>query len=486
MAGNNTNSTIFNVAQLTPVKLVATGNVTATYNNGTANNGVGATLVVAATSLTVDSVLVALNDRLLLPNQTSTFQNGIYKVTDISATVTLTRAGDFHSIEQMQLGANVTAFAGTANAGRIFTFVSPKPGLIGTDAITWSGPEAAVSGATVVNQVVVAADTIGTIKASSGSTATVGEPLIVAGNVTAGLTAGGTPGTFIAFPTTTATGSLILAPVVNSGGNFNTTISNASSVGQSQVVSIPDGGVATSNFLISNSAGTQTVATGSIALTAGNLTAGSSGHAGTVTSFPGTAAQGSLILAGVNNATGNFTTTVSNAAAVAQSQVVSIPDGGGATSNFLLSATASHTQSATGNILLTGNPLTVTKVVTCGQAALASAGKVNVWVPVTGTAQVAILDIKVFFSTGLSGGGGNRLLALSDGTIVFNNAGITAAVLGTPIFTIWGGTGNPITASGVASVSTAGATLFLQYTGGTTDYTAGSVIISVTYAQVTT
>ena len=74
---------------------------------------------------------------------------------------------------------------------------------------------------------------------------------------------------------------------------------------------------------------------------------------------------------------------------------------------------------------------------------------------------------------------------LGDGTTVFNNAGITAAVLGTPIFTIWGGTGNPITASGTISSSAAGANVYLQYSGGSADYNAGSVIIAVTYAQIT-
>lgn len=154
--------------------------------------------------------------------------------------------------------------------------------------------------------------------------------------------------------------------------------------------------------------------------------------------------------------------------------------------NVIQTTVAANTQSITGNVLLNSNPVVVTKAVTAGFAALATAGKINVFVAPTVTAQIAILDIKVLYSSsGLSGGSGNRLLSLADGTLVFNNTGITAALLGTPIFTLWGGTGNPLPSSSEATVSTAGANVYLQYIGGTTDYTAGSVIVAVTYAQVT-
>lgn len=203
----------------------------------------------------------------------------------------------------------------------------------------------------------------------------------------------------------------------------------------------------------------------------GNIQAGKSGTAGTLISFPVTAAKGSLILAAVNN-TGNTNTTISNAA-MGQASVISIPDPGAATSDFVLAQSAIPT-----------NQVTFTVVKTATAAALATAGKVNLIVHPTATAQFAIIDIKVLKSTGLSGGGGDRLLAVSDGTIVFNNAGITAALLGTPILTLWGGTGNPL-AVGASEVSTAGADIFLQYTGGATDYTAGSVQVAVTMVQVT-
>ena len=132
--------------------------------------------------------------------------------------------------------------------------------------------------------------------------------------------------------------------------------------------------------------------------------------------------------------------------------------------------------------LNTGSP--ITNVVTVTSSALASAGKVVIQPHTSSTSQFVVLDVKVLKSTGLSGGGGDRLLAITDGTLVFNNAGITAALLGTPIFTIWGGTGNPINVA-TTDVSTAGADIYFQYTGGATDYTAGSVQIAVTLTKVT-
>lgn len=151
--------------------------------------------------------------------------------------------------------------------------------------------------------------------------------------------------------------------------------------------------------------------------------------------------------------------------------------------SLLTTNNAVLTTDPTGTPTWSTDPFTKTAVVTATAAELKTAGKVNIFVAPTGTAQVAILDIKVFKSTGLSAGGGDRLLSLTDGTLVFNDTGITAALLGTPIFTLWGGSGNPLPSATEATISTAGANVFLQYISGAADYTTGSVIIAVTYVQ---
>jgi hypothetical protein len=235
----------------------------------------------------------------------------------------------------------------------------------------------------------------------------------------------------------------------------------------------------------------------------GGIQAGQSGTAGFFTSFPGTAANGSFIFKAINN-TGNFSSTLSNSN-TAQATVYSLPDTTSATANVLAAgaalvsgnlvaasgtagamvdagfAAASVVQSQS---TAANNHVSFTVVMNLGFAALATAGKVNIVAHPSASSQFVVTDIKVLNSTGLSGGSGNRLLSVTDGTVIWNNAGITAALLGTPIFTLWGGTGNPV-ANGSTQTSTAGADIYFQYTGGTTDYTAGSVTVAVTLVQVT-
>lgn len=482
---------------LTACRLVSTSNITGTYFNGPTNNGVGATLTISASSLTVDSVVCAVGDRILLQTQTNTNEQGIYVVSSIGSVVVLQRAADMQSIEQIRAGQYISIAAGSVNAGNFYTIVEPLPARLGIDTLVFNAQSAAgvvsfSGGASTANAIPVFSDTAGNIKAATGPV-TLGQSLSVTGTVTGStgliattgnitatagnLVAGssGAAGTVGSFPSAATSGELLLAAVTNSSGNFNTTISNASAVGQSQVISVPDSGAATANFILSKSAADQHITVSGLQTDAGALSSGIStgGFVGLVKAFPTTATSGFIALQGAVNASGNFGTTISNSLAQAQAQVITIPDMGAATGQFVLSKSSVPT-----------NQVAFTVVKTAGFAALGTAGKINLVTHPSATAQFAILDIKVLKSTGLSGGGGDRLLAVSDGTIVFNNAGITAALLGTPILTLWGGTGNPL-AVGASEVSTAGADVFLQYTGGTTDFTAGSVQLAVTMVQVT-
>lgn len=177
-------------------------------------------------------------------------------------------------------------------------------------------------------------DTAGTIDDTAGAVQN-------DGNIQAGKS--GTAGSLISFPATAANGSLILA-AINAGANFNTTISN-SIMGQASVVSIPDPGVAASKFLLSDSASSQAIATGNLSLTLGTLTLGSSGHASSLTIFPATAANGTLIIAAAN-AGAAFNLTLSNGA-LAQSSVLTIPDPGAATGFIVVNALQGKMKSVT-------------------------------------------------------------------------------------------------------------------------------------------
>lgn len=84
--------------------------------------------------------------------------------------------------------------------------------------------------------------------------AATGTSLVVSGNLTAGLGAGGSPGTLISFPTTTGKGRLVIAAVDNATGAFDTTLSNATAVGQAQTITFPDAGASTAIVAYTNSA----------------------------------------------------------------------------------------------------------------------------------------------------------------------------------------------------------------------------------------
>lgn len=181
---------------------------------------------------------------------------------------------------------------------------------------------------TIANHLIVSTNTTGTLANRTGTA-------INNGSLQAGLS--GTAGTLISYPGTALKGSLIVAGVANTG-NTNTTISNAA-MGQASVVSIPDPGATTAVFILSATAAAgQTITNGNLAVTAGNISAGSGGAAGAFYSFPPTASKGSLAITAVNN-TGNTITTISNDA-MGQASVVNIPDPGNAIGQFLVGATA--------------------------------------------------------------------------------------------------------------------------------------------------
>jgi hypothetical protein len=114
-----------------------------TYNNGT--SGVGATLTATANgALTVDSVLTVVNNRILVKNQASGGQNGIYVVTQVGSAGTpfiLTRATDYDTTgtgtNEIDQGDFVLILAGTTYANTSWVQQTPLPIIIGTTAIVW-------------------------------------------------------------------------------------------------------------------------------------------------------------------------------------------------------------------------------------------------------------------------------------------------------------------------------------------------------------
>lgn len=109
------------------------------YANGT--SGVGATLTrgTNGTLPTQDGVTLAVNDRILVKNQTTTLQNGIYVVTSLGSASTkwvLTRATDADSTTELD-ELVVTVSEGSTNRGTVWGQQTNNP-TVGTSAITFA------------------------------------------------------------------------------------------------------------------------------------------------------------------------------------------------------------------------------------------------------------------------------------------------------------------------------------------------------------
>ena len=116
---------------------------TNTYNNG--SSGVGATLTATANgALSVDGSTVTASDRVLVKDEATQANNGVYTVTQVgsgSLPYILTRATDFNTagsgVNQIDQGDLFLITNGTANANTSWVQQTPLPITVGTTAIVF-------------------------------------------------------------------------------------------------------------------------------------------------------------------------------------------------------------------------------------------------------------------------------------------------------------------------------------------------------------
>jgi hypothetical protein len=122
------------------VRVATTGNLAASFANNVLTN-TGALSVV-----TIDTIPLALGDRVLVWNQTSALQNGIYTVTNIgSATVawTLTRATDANTSGLVLKGMYCFVSEGVVNRNRGFALITSGTISLNTTPLTFTQVSAA-------------------------------------------------------------------------------------------------------------------------------------------------------------------------------------------------------------------------------------------------------------------------------------------------------------------------------------------------------
>ena len=142
---DNQVATVSNQTFHTASAAASTANLTATYNNGTA--GVGATLTNSGVqaAFVIDGYTASLGDRILIKDQTTGAQNGIYTVTTLGTILTnwvLTRATDFNATgsgpNYIETGASTFVTSGTVNASTGWVLTTTGTITVGTTNLTFA------------------------------------------------------------------------------------------------------------------------------------------------------------------------------------------------------------------------------------------------------------------------------------------------------------------------------------------------------------
>lgn len=161
---------------INPVRVASTGNLISTYNNGA--SGIGATLTVTALGVaSIDGVALSLNDRVLFKDQSTTYENGIYYVSDVGSggtSAVYTRTTDFDQPSEIDPGDLVPVLAGATQIGTLWLQTATVT-AVGTDPITFIQFAAAYTNVVTIS----GTQTITGDKTFSGAANAFGTPLSI-------------------------------------------------------------------------------------------------------------------------------------------------------------------------------------------------------------------------------------------------------------------------------------------------------------------
>lgn len=433
-----------------------TGNLNATYNNGTA--GVGATLTNAGTlgAFTPDGVVAQVGDRILIYNQTNAAQNGVYTVTTVgsgSVPWVLTRATDANTYALKSpngLGEGDAFFITSGNTGAGETYVCNTQGTItfGTTNITF-------------------------VQVSTAQVYSAGTGLTLTGTQFSITNTGVSASTY---------GSASVVPVfaVNAQGQLTSVTNTSIAIAASQVTSgqlaVAQGGTNSTATPTSGAVayGTGTAYAFSSAGTAGQVltSAGSSAPTWTTATSANTASAIVQRDASGNFSAGTITATLNGNASTATSATSATT---ATTANQTAAAvTFSNTGGAAAGTTFNGSAAQTIDYSTVGAPKADGTGASGTWgINISGNAATAT---SATTATNLAGGAANRIPYQT-------GAGATGFVVAPTVantFLEWSGTAFQWSANPLGTVTSITAGSYL--TGGTIT-TSGTIAVDATSAN---
>ena len=296
--------------------------------------------------LTIDGVTLLAGDRVLVKNQTTGTQNGVY----IAAVGAWSRSAD------LPVGASasskaITVTSGTANGGSAFACTNNAPtDVVGTDVLTFQafGSATPSSGNAGSVQYAGAGSTFASATNTQFSYADAGSNVSATSTLTVGAVSGQGSATFQLVGSTSSLASAAGSAIQITGGAGGSNgaggalaltagAGTGSGVGGALSVISGDGGATGASGALSLATGSAAgAASGAVTIGSGTgvtssgavtLSTGASATAGTITIQP---AAGTAAGAGAG---GNLVLATSNASATANAGSISITSGNGATGN---------------------------------------------------------------------------------------------------------------------------------------------------------
>ena len=386
----------------TPVLVEAPANLTVTYANGTA--GVGATLTNAGAqaALVLDGVTLSVADRVLIHQQTTQTQNGIYVVTTVGSGATnwvLTRSSDadtYAAASATALGEGSTVFVqqGTVGAGTTYTCNTSGTITFGTTNITFVEISSAQiysagTGLTLTGTVFSLTSPVATTLGGTGLTTFTAANRALFSSGTTTLTTGTLPVAAGGTGQTSYTDGQLLVGRTSDGELVKATLTAGTSIS----VSNGAGSITVTNTapdqVVSLTGSGTTVITGSYPNF--NITSNDQ-FVGTVTSVGGTGTVSGITLTGTVTSTGNLTLGGTLSVDLASATVTgTLPVANGGTGATTLS---------TGAVLI-GNGTSAVSSVSPGTASNVLTSNGSAWVsqapPAAGVTQARATGINFIY-----------------------------------------------------------------------------------------